>query len=55
MRHLQGVSEAVKCYQRLALAHPHLTAQAKPPKAYALKHYQQPRGSWIKFSKVVTF
>ena len=46
---------ARRCYQRLRL--PTLTPLPwrSPPKAYALKHYQQARNSRIEFSKVVTF
>jgi hypothetical protein len=46
---------AQRCYQRLGL--PTLTPlpQRSPPKAYALKHFQQYRESLIEFSKVVTF
>lgn len=46
---------ARRCYQRLCL--PTLTPLPlrSPPKAYAMKHFQQYRESLIEFSRVVTF
>jgi hypothetical protein len=46
---------ARRCYQRLGLATLTPLPRRSPPKAYAMKYFQQYRESLIEFSKVVTF